>query len=127
MLIISDIKSFITNPNEFVKTKANLLLYYSSVLKIAAFVAIYFNTILPTYLIAASVVTFIASFYCDYKIMTNLENLFFVFARKNIKNNSQNSFSHFIGRLVALSVKSNLIDSIKGFYKGFKEEFCTKI
>lgn len=123
MFIVSNVKDFVLSPNEFVKTKANLLLYYSSVLKITAFVAIYFNALLPTCLIATTVITFCASFYCDYKLFTNLDNLFFIFVKRNINNNGQNTFSHFMGRLIAISMKSNIIDGIRGFFKGFKEEF----
>jgi len=123
MEILSDIKAIIKSPDEFVKDrdKYKYAFLYSTALKIFAFTAILIKTCFPTYFAITSIALFCASLYIDYKIISNIEDLFFSIFQNNINNNPYQN-GYFLGRLSASLIKINFIQRVYGFLCGFKRE-----
>jgi len=123
MKVLSDIKSFIKNPDEFVtnKDKYKYAFIYSTALKIFAFASILIKTYFPASFAIAAIITFSASLYIDYKIIANIEELFFSMFQKNINNNPYQS-GFFLGRVVANIIKINFVQRVHGYIRGFANE-----
>lgn len=123
MKILKDIKSFVKNPDIFVKDtkKYKYAFLYSAALKVLAIFCVFVKIYNPIYFSITSLSLLSLSFFIDYKIISNKEELMFLIVQKNV-NNSPFKSSYFMGRVFATVLKTHFLDRIAGFALGMKRE-----
>ena len=120
MKIFDDLKALTYNPNEFIKDNPKKTFLLSTALKILAYSLLIIETFYPHFFAIASLVAFSFSLIIDYKISLNAEDLIFSLFRKSVNANPYKS-SYYIGRMIAIVIKSNPLERVRGFFSGFSK------
>src|SRR3990167_6146750 len=121
MNVLGEIKSFVKNSDEFTRKNFKTVLGYSTILKIAAFALLLFKILHPYLLLINSLIFISASLFCDCKILTNIQRITLNNIKQKIRSNPYET-GHFMGQILAIIIKPDSFDTLKGFYHGFKEQ-----
>ena len=122
MKIANDIKVFVQHPNEFIKINPKRTFLFSTALKILAFSLLIFETFYPHFFTIASLLIFSSSFFLDYKMFSNAEDVMFSLFQSSVNANPYKT-GYYLGRVSGIVIKAHFWQRLSGFFSGFKKEF----
>lgn len=117
MIVISDIRAFIKNSDDFVLQNPRKTALYSIAFKIIGLAFLVLSTT-SMYLAILSICFFSASVFIDHKILKNFEPLFFMFIEKCI-NRDPDRAGFYMGRIFAIVMQADPQARFRGMYRGF--------
>ena len=121
MKITQNIKVFAQHPNEFIKSNPKKTFLLSTALKILAFSLLIFETFYPHFFAIASLALFSSSFFIDYKMFSNAEDVMFSLIQTSVNANPY-KMGYYLGRVSGIVVKAHFWQRLSGFFSGFKKE-----
>jgi hypothetical protein len=121
MKIYNDFKSIIKDSDNFVRDNPKKAIFYSIALKVFCFALLLLKAFNPFYLSISSLILLSASFFFDYKIFSNIDQIVIQILQNGINSQSFES-GYRSGRFFVSIIKTGCLDKVKGFFVGVKDE-----